>query len=59
MDDHDRIVVAAQLAAALIASSSTPGPVAGVTDEEWVVNIFQRIYTAIPAAPGLNLPPTP
>ena len=62
MDDHDRILAAAHLAAALITHPETPGHVRGVSDEEWAVSIFERVYAALPAVPGMgraSAPPTP
>jgi hypothetical protein len=57
MEDDDRVFVAAQLAAALIMRSQG-GADYGLSEEEWAVRIFERVYIALPAAtPGAKQTP--
>jgi hypothetical protein len=60
MNEHDRAVAAATLAAALI-SRNDQKPGLGIRHEQWAVNLFAQIYGLLPTIPALNIsaPPSP
>jgi hypothetical protein len=57
MTDDQKIIVAAQLAAALITTGQAQRGSGSGTVEHWAGKVFEEVFKALPILPGVNLTP--
>jgi hypothetical protein len=55
MTPEQKVIVAAQLAAALITTGQVQRGSGSGTVEQWAAKVFDDVFKALPTLPGVNL----